>query len=134
MSLLFIMAGFGKLMGFAGTVGFMGSLGFPMPTVVAALVIAIELGGGLALLLGFHARTAALALAVFTFLATLIAHRDIADQMQQTMALKNLAIVGGLLFVAKYGSGKWSLSKGGAGKCGCCDDGSCVCDRPGTTM
>lgn len=134
MSLLFIILGFGKLMGFAGTVGFMGSLGLPMPAVTTALVIAIELGGGLALLLGFHARTAALVLAVFTFLATLIAHRDIADQMQLTAALKNLAIIGGLIYVAKFGSGRWSLSKGGAGKCGCCDDGSCVCDRPGATL
>lgn len=134
LSLLFIILGFGKLMGFAGTAGYFGSIGLPMPEVTTALVILIEVGGGLMLLLGFHARAAAWALAIFTFLATIIAHRDIGDQMQLTAALKNLAIIGGLVYVIKYGSGPWSLSKGGSGKCGCCDDGSCVCDKPGSNL
>lgn len=125
-SLLFIIAGWGKLMGFSGTAGYMASLGFPMPELVAVLVIVIELGGGIALALGVHARAVALALAVFTLLATLIAHRDIGDQMQLTQALKNLAVIGGLIYVAKYGSGMWSLGR--SASCGCCDHDSCVCE------
>lgn len=130
LALLFIVAGWGKLMGFAGTVGFMASLGLPMPEVTTVLVIIIELGGGLALALGLHARAVAIVLAVFTLLATLIAHRDIGDQMQLTQALKNIAIIGGLLYVAKFGPGIWALWK--SDSCGCCDDGSCSCDTCNT--
>ncbi|MBI5645259.1 DoxX family protein [Candidatus Kaiserbacteria bacterium] len=125
-SLVFIILGATKLVGFASTVGYMASLGLPAPTALAALVILIEIGGGLALLLGFHARLAAWMLSLFVLGTIIVAHRNLSDPMQLTQALKNLAIIGGLIYVAKYGSGAWSLSRGSG--CGCCDDGSCVCD------
>jgi putative oxidoreductase len=126
LSLLFIILGAGKLMGFSGFVGYVESFGIPAATAVAALVVAIEVLGGLALLLGFHARIAAWVLGLFVFATILVAHRDIGDQAQLTQALKNFAIIGGLVYVAKYGSGPWSLAKSDA--CGCCNDGNCSCD------
>lgn len=126
LSLVFIIAGWGKLAGFSGAVGYIASLGLPMPELMTLLAIIAELGGGLALLFGFHTRAAAWVLGIFTLIAILVAHRDLGDQMQLTQALKNLAIIGGLVYVAKYGGGTWSL--GTSDRCGCCDDGSCVCD------
>jgi putative oxidoreductase len=63
---LFIPAGIGKLMGFAGTVGYVASSGLPLPQVGAAIAIVVELGIGIAFLLGFKTRISAIVLAVFT--------------------------------------------------------------------
>ena len=108
-SLLFILAGYSKLTGIAGTAGWFGSLGIPMPTVSAIVVGLVELVGGLAVLVGFHARIAALVLAAFTIGATLIAHMDFADPMQVLMVQKNLAVTGGLLVLAALGAGAFSI-------------------------
>jgi len=109
LSILFLVAGFGKLTAIGATAGWFGSLGFPAPTVVAVLVGLLEFFGGLAILLGFKARIAALALAAFTVAATLVAHTDLADQVQQLMFMKNLAITGGLLLLSTFGAGALSL-------------------------
>lgn len=109
LSILFILAGFGKLTDIAGTAGWFGSIGLPLPTVVAVLVGLLELFGGLSILIGFKARIAALALAVFTIAATLVAHTNLADQVQQLMFLKNLSITGGLLLLFSFGAGALSV-------------------------
>ena len=109
LSLLFILAGYSKLTGIAATAGWFGSLGIPMPTVSAIVVGLVELVGGLAILVGFRARIAALVLALFTIGATLIAHMDFADPMQVLMIQKNLAITGGLLVLAALGAGALSI-------------------------
>lgn len=108
--LLFVVAGWGKLTNFAGTEQYVATV-FPMAALFTVLAIIFELGGGLALVTGFHARLASWMLIVFTVLATLGYHTDLSQQMQQIMFLKNLAIIGGLLYVASMGAGKWSLSK-----------------------
>lgn len=109
LALVFIMAGIGKITGFAGTAGFISSVGLPMPEVLTILAIIVELGGGLLLLFGYMGRIAAKSLFVFTLIATVIFHNNLADQMQVTMALKNLAIMGGLLLVMLHGSGPLSV-------------------------
>lgn len=109
LSILFITAGFGKLTAIGGTAAWFGSLGFPAPTVVAILVGLLELVGGLAILVGFKTRIAAIALAVFTIAATLVAHTNLADQIQQLMFLKNLSVTGGLLILAAFGAGTLSV-------------------------
>lgn len=109
LSILFIFAGFGKLTDISGTSAWFGSVGLPLPAVVAVLVGLLELFGGLAILVGFKARIAAIALAVFTIAASLVAHTNFADQIQLLMFLKNLSITGGLLFVATFGAGALSI-------------------------
>lgn len=106
MATIFIVAGYGKITGYAGTQGYMEAMG--VPGALLPLVILLELGGGIALLLGFQARLAALALAVFSIVSAFIFHGG-ADPMQQIMFLKNLAMAGGLLFVAANGAGRASL-------------------------
>jgi len=106
-SAIFIVAGYGKLgAGYAGTQGYMASVG--VPGELLPLVIALELGGGLALLLGFQTRLAAFLLAGFCIISAFIFHSG-ADQMQQIMFMKNLAISGGLLAFTMFGAGRMSL-------------------------
>jgi putative oxidoreductase len=114
LSLVFLVAGYRKLMGVAASAGYFAKLGFPMPDVMVWVAIAIELGGGILLVLGWKARWAALLLALFTAIAAFAAHRfwevdpaQYANQMNHF--LKNLAIVGGMLFVAAVGPGALSV-------------------------
>jgi len=114
MALLFLPAGLMKIGGFAGTVGYIGSVGLPMPSVAAAVAIVVEVGGGLALLAGFGTRFAALALALFTLVASFFFHAywaaaPEAAMVQQLLFFKNIAVVGGLLTLAAHGAGAWSL-------------------------
>ena len=107
LSQIFILAGIGKITGFAGTQAYMDSMG--VPGALLPLVIAVELGGGLALLLGFQTRVVALALAGFSIVAGAIFHNNFADQMQMILFMKNLAMAGGLLLLVNAGAGAWSL-------------------------
>jgi putative oxidoreductase len=114
LALLFLPAGLSKISGFAGTAGYIGSVGLPLPEVAAAVAILVEVGGGLALIAGFGTRFAAIALAVFTLVATFAFHNYWAMpadkvMIQQLMFFKNIAVVGGLLALAALGAGKLSL-------------------------
>lgn len=113
-ALLFVPSGFAKIAGFAGTAGYIASKGVPLPEVAAAMAIAVELGLGLLLLVGWQTRWAALGIAVFTAVITFIFHNywaAPAEQMmqQQQAFFKNIAVVGGLLLVTAFGAGAWSV-------------------------
>lgn len=103
---IFIVAGYGKVTGYDGTAQYMQAMG--VPTGLLPLVILLELGGGIALLLGFQTRLVALALAGFSIISAFIFHTG-ADQMQQIMFLKNFAMAGGLLAFVVFGAGRLSL-------------------------
>lgn len=107
LSLIFIISGWGKIAGFAATQGYMASKG--VPGELLPLVIALELGGGLAILAGGFTRWTALALAAFSVIAALIFHFDFADQMQAISFWKNVAIAGGFLMLAASGPGALSV-------------------------
>jgi putative oxidoreductase len=102
MSILFLVAGIRKAMAYAGTVSSFTALGLPLPEVVAPIVIAIEIGGGLALLIGWQTKIVALVLAVFTLATALVAHRFWSVEGPQFSGqlnnfLKNVAMVGGFM-------------------------------------
>ena len=114
LSLVFLIAGYRKLMGVAASAGYFAKLGFPMPEMMVWVAIAIELGGAILLILGWKTRWAAWFLTLFTLIAAFAAHRfwevdpaQYANQMNHF--LKNLAIVGGLMFVAAIGPGALSV-------------------------
>ena len=114
LALMFVLSGFGKLTGIEGTAGYIASAGLPMATALAVIVGLLEFFGGLALMVGFHARWAALALGVFTLLASLLFHNFWAmpaDKafMQQLIFMKNLAVAGGMFIVAALGAGPASI-------------------------
>jgi putative oxidoreductase len=95
---LFLMAGLSKITGYAGTQGYMDAMG--VPGALLPLVIALEVGGAVALILGWQTRLTALALAGFSVVAAVIFHANLGDQMQMILFMKNFAIAGGLLVVA----------------------------------
>jgi putative oxidoreductase len=116
LALIFVSAGYGKIRGFDGTVGYIASQGVPLPTLAAIGAIVIELGGGLLLIAGWKARWAAAAMAVFTVIAAVIFHAFWAAPADQAMNQsihfwKNIAIMGGLLYVVAYGSGPVSIEQ-----------------------
>jgi putative oxidoreductase len=114
LGLIFVLSGFAKISGFEGTAGYIGSKGLPLPQLLAALTIVVELGGGLALMAGLYTRQAVVALAGFSLLTAIVFHNfwaaPQAEQlMQQINFMKNLAIAGGMLVVAAFGPGRLSL-------------------------
>lgn len=111
LGLIFVMSGISKISGFEGTQQHMASQGMPMTGFFLVSAIAVEVLGGLSVILGYQARWGAAALFAFLIPATLIFHTNFGDQTQMIMFLKNLSIMGGLLFVVAYGAGPLSLSR-----------------------
>jgi putative oxidoreductase len=107
MSSIFIMAGINKISGYAGTQGYMESMG--VPGALLPLVILLELGGGLAILLGWQTRIAAFLLAGFCVISAVIFHSGSGDHMQSILFMKNLAMAGGLLFLVAGEKHDWSI-------------------------
>lgn len=101
---IFIIAGYGKISDYAATAGYMEAMG--VPSALLPLTILVELGGGLALLLGFQTRFAAFGLAVFSLITAFIFHGGAEDAIN---LMKNLSMAGGLFFVMLHGAGKLSI-------------------------
>ena len=116
LALIFVISGFRKFMGFDGTVGYIQSAGLPAAQLAAIVAIIVEVGGGILLVIGWKARWAAAAMLVFVFLAGILFHAFWASppeqaMMQQIQFMKNLAIMGGMLYIFAYGSGPLSVDK-----------------------
>lgn len=110
LGLLFILAGAAKLgAGYAGTQGYMAAMG--VDPGLLPMVIALEIGGGLAILAGFLTRWSAVALAGFSVASGLLFHFELADPNQFNAFFKNIAIAGGFLVLAVHGAGDWSVDR-----------------------
>jgi putative oxidoreductase len=114
LALMFVASGVTKLAGIEGTAGYIASVGLPAPQMLALGAGVLEVVAGTMLIVGWQARWAALALAAFTFVASVLFHNfwaQPADQafVQQLMFMKNLAVIGGLLFVFAQGPGRVSF-------------------------
>lgn len=107
LALIFLLSGWGKLAGYAATQQYMESKG--LPGALLPLVIAMELGGGLAVLSGAFTRWAAIALALFSIASAIVFHANFADPMQATNFWKNLAMAGGFFVLAAQGPGLASV-------------------------
>ena len=113
---LFLLSGFHKITEFSAVAGMMAKSGMPFAEILLVGSILLELGGGLMVLLGWHARWGALLLAVFTISATLMFHNFWAVDAAQYRGqlnhfMKNLAILGALVYIMAMGSGPFSLTK-----------------------
>lgn len=104
---IFVWAGYGKIGAYEGTQAYMAAQG--VPGMMLPLVILLELGGGIAIVLGLFTRLTAFALALFCIASAFLFHSNLADQVQGIMFLKNLAIAGGFLTLAAQGPGDISL-------------------------
>lgn len=116
MCLLFVLGGWGKLLGAAATQAMFAKQGLPMVEAAWVLAVAVELGGGLLLLFGLFTRPIGLILAAWCIATALIAHTNFADTAQKIQFLKNMGLTGGLLYVAAFGGGAWSLDAWLAGR------------------
>lgn len=122
LSFMFIMSGIQKITGYAGTQGYMEMMG--VPGALLPVVIVVEIVGGVALLIGWQARWAALALAGFAVISGLLFHLVPSFGMEDAMAaqgelisfMKNMTIAGGMLMVVAFGPGAWSLDTRGKGE------------------
>lgn len=106
---IFIISGLGKIAAPEMTLGYIGSVGLPAPIIGYLLAIVVEVGGGILLVVGFQTRIVAVVMALFTVATALFFHRNFADQNQMIHFLKNIAMAGGLLQVAAFGAGAFSI-------------------------
>ena len=106
-ALIFVLFGVTKISTYAATAGWMDAMG--VPSALLPFVIALEILGGLAIIIGWQTRWVALALAGFSILSALIFHSNLADQAEFTNFIKNVAIAGGFLFLVANGAGAYSL-------------------------
>ena len=114
--ILFLVAGIMKVMNIAGTTGYMTRLGFPAPELMAYLSTIIELVSGVLLIIGWQTRRVAWLLIVYVLIATGMAHRfweyEPAQRVNQiNHFLKNLALIGAMLYIAVSGPGSASVDK-----------------------
>ena len=114
LALIFVISGFGKIMGFEGTVGYIASKGLPLPQLAAVGAIAVELIGGIMLIVGWQTRWAATAIFLFLIPTTLIFHpfwavTGAGAGMEKIQFMKNLCIMGGMLYVMAFGAGPISV-------------------------
>jgi putative oxidoreductase len=117
LGLIFVLSGFQKLMGFSGLIATLAGKGLPLPEVLAVLTVAIELGGGLLVVVGFKARWAAFLLFLFIIPVSLTFHNfwtmeGAAAAMNKIQFMKNVSIMGGMLLAAAFGPGRYSIDKG----------------------
>ena len=106
---LFLISGLGKIAAPAMMQSIIASAGLPFPLLALLVAIVIEVGGGIFLILGYQSRIVASVMAVFTVAAALGFHRDFADQNAMVHFLKNISIAGGLLQIAAFGAGSFSI-------------------------
>lgn len=107
---IFVMAGVNKLgAGYEGTAQYMAGMG--VSSLLLPLTIALELGGGVALILGWQTRVLALLLAGFSVVTGIIFHGGSAEQIQHIMLMKNISMAGGLLVLALTGAGRMSFDR-----------------------
>lgn len=114
--ILYVKFGLGKLGAFSGTVEYMASADLPAPALMTSIAVAMELGVGLAIAVGFYTRPLALALVIYTLLAAVIGHPywNMSGTMEYDSMInfyKNISIVGGLLLLIVTGPGRYSFDK-----------------------
>lgn len=104
---LFLLSGLTKISGYGPTAGYMAAMG--VSAALLPIVIATEVLGSLAVIVGWHTRIAAFLLAGYTLIAAAIFHNNFADQIQTIMFLKDVAIAGAFLILVAHGAGSLSL-------------------------
>src|ERR1700683_2812336 len=109
LAVLFLLSGLGKLGAYSATAAFMSSAG--VPVALLPVVIATEVIGSLAIMLGWKTRIVAVLLAGFSLLTAIVFHHNFADQMQMIQFLKDISIAGGLLLLVAKGAGPLSIDR-----------------------
>ncbi|UDU81193.1 DoxX family protein [Pseudomonas sp. HN2-3] len=109
LAVLFLLSGFSKLASPEGTIAYIESSGLPFPVLSYLAALGVELGLATLLIIGFQTRIVAVVMALFTVMAALAFHNNLADQGQFINFFKNISIAGGLLQIAAFGGGVLSV-------------------------
>jgi putative oxidoreductase len=109
LSMIFIGGGLGKVAAPDATIGYIASHGLPLPSVAYVVSVAIELGGGILILVGFQTRLIALLMAIFCVVTAVVFHYVPGDRNMMINFMKNFAIAGGFLQLVAWGAGAWSV-------------------------
>ncbi len=107
LSMIFIFSGFTKITGYADTAGYMESMG--VPSMLLPIVIAVEILGGIAILIGFKARLVAILMAGFSIVSAILFHQFWIDESQMNPFMKNIAMAGGFLMIFAHGAGAYAV-------------------------
>jgi putative oxidoreductase len=107
---IFLWSGIHKFQTPAETQAYIASANIPMPVIAYWAATAVEIIGGICLVLGLAVRPAALVLVFYTIAAAVFFHSKFTDQMQSINFMKNVAMAGGLLQVVAFGSGGLALT------------------------
>lgn len=108
---IFVLSGVSKLADPAGTIAYITSAGLPAPSLAYGVAVIVEVLGGIMLIAGYRTRIVASAIAAFSIVAALGFHANLADQNQFIHFFKNVALAGGLLQVAAFGSGRFGFDR-----------------------
>ncbi len=109
LSLIFLLAGIGKILNYEGTIDYMESFSIPGYLLIPAIII--EIIFPLLVIIGYKTKLAAIILSLFSMLLAVIFHADFSDQMQLMSFFKNFAIAGGFLIIFIRGAGKYSIDQ-----------------------
>ena len=107
--LLFLLSGLGKLGAYGATAAYMPAMG--IPGAILPIVIATEVLGALAIVVGWKTRVVGVLMAGFSLLTALAFHNNFADQTQMIMFMKNVSIAGGFLLLVANGAGAMSIDR-----------------------
>ena len=107
----FALSGLSKLAAYGETTAMIAAAGLPFPPLAFVVAVAVELGGGLLLVLGYQVRPIAFALTVFSVTAAVSFHSNFADQNQMIHFLKDVMLAGGLLQIVAFGPGAISVEQ-----------------------
>lgn len=108
---IFLFSAYGKFTGIEGSIAYAAGAGVPFAEVAVWAAAIIELVAGLMLLFGLYTCIASMSLVVLLIIFTLMFHLDFSNQIEIMMLLKNLGLIGGLLYVLAAGSGDLSVKK-----------------------
>ena len=111
---IFLYSGINKILHFSANLPSLTAHGIPYVKVALVVAIVIEVGGALMLILGYQARLFSLAIFIYLAIVSFLYHIDFSNQQQTVQLLKNLAIMGGLLYIAACGTGRISVNKKGS--------------------
>ena len=107
LAIMFLMSGLSKIGNFAGTQGYMEAMG--VPGALLPLAIALEVLGGLAIIIGWQTKITSVALAGFCVVSAALFHNDFSNQAEMAMFMKNVTIAGGFLLLVAHGPGAYAL-------------------------
>ncbi|PVB62079.1 DoxX family protein [Labrenzia sp. 011] len=106
---LFLVSGLTKLGAAESTIAWISASGLPFATLAYVGALAVEIVGSIALIAGYKTRYIAAVMALFTVAAALAFHNALGDQNQFIHFFKNISIAGGLLQIAAFGAGRFSI-------------------------